>query len=125
MLDDDLPFRVVSKVVGLEEVAGEERLQVLDVDLAGSVEQVVFRDFDHLLFRSVSVPQVDGRLLRQLAKDEKKQFVVVFLERQVPGEVALHRLHDGVLLGVDERFEHHPGIEEVMLSKIRTSMGLF
>ena len=33
LLDDDFSLRVVSEVVGLEKVAAEERLQVLDVDL--------------------------------------------------------------------------------------------
>jgi hypothetical protein len=37
LLDDDLPLAVVHEVVGLEEVAGEERLQVLDVDLASLI----------------------------------------------------------------------------------------
>ena len=75
-----------------------------------SVQQIILGDFDDLLLGAVPVPHVDGRLLGQLTQDEEQQLVVVALEGQVPGEVALHRLHDRILLGVDERLEHHPRI---------------
>jgi len=72
------------------------------------VEQIVFGDFDDLLLGAVPVPHVDGRFLGQLTEDEEEELVVVSLEGQVPGEAPLHRLHHRVLLGVDERFKHHP-----------------
>ena len=72
------------------------------------IDQIVLRYFDDLLFGAVSVPHVDGRLLRELPQDEEQQLVVVALERQVASEAALHRLHHRVLLSVDERLEHHP-----------------
>ena len=72
------------------------------------IQQIVLRDLDDFLVGAVSVSHVNGSLLRKLTQDEEKEFVVVPLEGEVARETLLHRLHDGVLLRVDEAFQHHP-----------------
>merc|ERR1712226_502015 len=98
LLNDEFPLRVVREVVGLEEVALEERPQILDLQMTSLIQQISLRDFDDLLFGAVSIPEVDGSLLGQLPQREQKQFVVVTLEGEVPGKVPLHRLHHRELL---------------------------
>ena len=86
-LCDHLPLVVIAVAVGAEQLAGEERLQVVDVDLARAVSQVLLRDLDRLLVGAVPVPLVHRLVVNQLAQDEQQQLVVVSLEGQVAREV--------------------------------------
>ena len=54
------------------------------------------------------VPHVSGCLGSEVAEDEQEQLVVVPLVGEVASEILLHRLHDGVLLSVDEALQHNP-----------------
>ena len=62
----------------------------------------------HLLSLFLPVPHVSCCLRSKVAEDEQEQLVVVPLVGEVPGEILLHRLHDGVLLRVDEALQHNP-----------------
>ena len=48
------------------------------------------------------VPHVSGCLGSEVAEDEQEQLVIVPLVGEVASEIFLHRLHDRVLLSVDE-----------------------
>ena len=48
VLQDELPRGVVREVVGLEELAVEEGLQVLDLQVLGFVQDVALGDLDHV-----------------------------------------------------------------------------
>ena len=69
---------------------------------------------------AVSVPHVERGLLGELPQDEEQQLVVVPLEGQVLVERPPHRLHDGVLLRVDERLEHdaHRHVDVVLVHEL-------
>ena len=71
------------------------------------------------------VPHVSGGLGGQVAEDEQEQLVVVPLVGEIAREVLPHRLHDWVLLGVDEALQHDPhGHVDIVLAHKLPQMHL-
>jgi len=92
----------VYEFVSLENVAGIEICEAVNVELTRLVSEFFLFDLHDFLFSTEPVSVKGDMFPDQLLKKEEQKLVVVAPERQISREIPPHGSHDGELLGVDE-----------------------
>lgn len=98
---------IVRESVAAKQFRFVEGLQVADVQLLGTLNEITFHDLHVCGARSILAADVGQLVERELAKYEEQQFGVILLEGQILLECGAHLFHNAELLCFNEALQHH------------------